>query len=115
MFSALLLAGCSHPLIPGPQLTRVPPGFGFDGQFKRDEPFLPGRHVVDQRGYVLVGHEDSGNSILIMTLAGTTTQDAIVATWTARAAEPGGSELGPVISFPVGHRTAWGWRSSEVD
>jgi hypothetical protein len=108
--SAVAMIGCAHPLIPGPQLTQVPPGFGFDGQWKADRPILPDRHIVEQRGYVQSGRKDNDNSILIMTLSGPTTYDSIVATWTALESQPGNAEYGPVISFPVGHRTAWGWR-----
>src|SRR6185503_17574570 len=99
--SFLLLAGCAHPTIPGPQLTCLPEGFGFDGHFQTTQRFLPGRHVVEQRGYVVTGQDPTANYILIMTLSGATSYESLLQNWNTAVDRTGSAEWGPLQPLPM--------------
>ena len=106
----LLLAGCAHPTIPGPQLTCIPEGFGFDGHFQTTQRFLPGRQIVEQRGYVVTGQDPKANYILIMTLSGPTSYESLLQNWNANLDRTGAAEWGPLQPLAMKHLPAWCWR-----
>ena len=107
----LVLAGCSHAVVPGPHFTCLPEGLGFDGHYKTTERILPGRHIVEQRGYTQIGHEDeTANTILIMTLSGATTYESLLGTWSALEEQTEAAEMGPLQPLKVKGKEAWAWR-----
>lgn len=107
----VVLAGCSHAVVPGPQFTCLPEGLGFDGHYKTTERILPDRHIVDQRGYTQIGHEDeTANTILIMTLSGATTYESLLGTWSALEEQNQTAEMGPLQPLKVKGQNAWAWR-----
>jgi hypothetical protein len=108
---AALFIGCAHPIIPGPQLTCLPEGFGFDGHFQTTQRFLPGRHIVEQRGYVVNGQDPKANYILIMTLSGATSYESLLQNWNALLDRAGSAEMGPLQPIPMKSLSAWGWRA----
>ena len=108
--SLMLLAGCARPTIPGPQLTCIPEGFGFDGHFQTTQRFLPGRQVLEQRGYVITGQDPKANYILIMTLSGSTTYESLLQNWNANLDRTGAAEWGPLQPMSMKHLPAWYWR-----
>ena len=108
---AVMLVGCSHPIVPGPQFTCLPEGFGFDGHYQTTERVLPGRHIVEQRGYTQIGHEDeTDNTILIMTLSEATTYESLLETWSTLGEQSTAAELGPLQPLKVKGHKAWAWR-----
>ena len=113
--SFLLLAGCAHPTIPGPQLTCLPEGFGFDGHFQTTQRFLPGRQVVEQRGYVVTGQDPTANYILIMTLSGATSYESLLQNWNTAVDRTGSAEWGPLQPLPMKDLEAWYWRAEWHD
>ena len=106
----VLVAGCARPTIPGPQLTCLPEGFGFDGHFQTTQRFLPGRQVVEQRGYVVTGQDPAANYILIVTLSGPTSYESLLQNWNANLDRTGAAEWGPLQPLPMKNLAAWYWR-----
>ena len=106
----LFVLGCARPTIPGPQLTCIPEGFGFDGHFQTTQRFLPGRQIIEQRGYVVNGQDPKANYILIMTLSGPTSYESLLQNWNAGLDRTGDAEWGPLQAMSVKHLPAWYWR-----
>lgn len=107
----VLLVGCSRAVVPGPHFTCLPDGFGFDGHYKTTERVLPGRHIVEQRGYTQIGREDeTANTILIMTLSGATTYESVLGTWSNLQEQNSSAELGPLQPLKLKGQEAWAWR-----
>jgi hypothetical protein len=108
--SLAFVAGCARPTIPGPQLTCIPEGFGFDGHFQTTQRFLPGRQILEQRGYVVNGQDPKANYILIMTLSGPTSYESLLQNWNANLDRTGAAEWGPLQPLSMKHLPAWYWR-----
>ena len=107
----LVLVGCTHAVVPGPHFTCLPEGLGFDGHYKTTERILPGRHIVEQRGYTQIGHEDeTANTILIMTLSGATTYESLLETWSGLEEQTEAAEMGPLQPLNLKGGEAWVWR-----
>ena len=107
----IVLAGCSRAVVPGPQFTCLPEGFGFDGHYKTTERILPGRHIVDQRGYTQIGREDeTANTILIMTLSKATTYETLLGVWSTLQERDGAAEVGPLQPLNLRGKEGWAWR-----
>ncbi len=106
----VLLAGCARPTVPGPQLTCIPEGFGFDGHFQIPQRYLPGRQVLEQRGYVVNGQDPKANYILIVTLSGATSYESLLQNWNASLDRTGAAEWGPLQPMSMKNLPAWYWR-----
>jgi len=106
----VFVAGCARPTIPGPQLTCIPEGFGFDGHFQTTQRFLPGRQILEQRGYVVNGQDPTANYILIMTLSKATEYESLLQNWNANLDRTGAAEWGPLQPMTMKNLPAWYWR-----
>jgi len=106
---ALWVVACSRPVLEGAQVTRVPPGFGFDANATVARLVFPDREKMDQRGYFALGPDDVHSDITITEYAGKTTYEQAAAARSAAASKYGYAEYGPLETLLLDGRTAWGW------
>jgi hypothetical protein len=111
---ALLPAGCSKPLVEGPQITRVPQTFMFDLNPSGAALVLEGRAKGDQRGYFAMGPDDTHASIMITEYRGGTSREQVEQARAAAQAAHRNQEHGPLEVLRIDKQPAWGWLVTQM-
>jgi hypothetical protein len=109
IITTLIPAGCSKPVLEGPQITRAPAGFVLDINLEGGSLPLEDRPKIDQIGYLSVGHDYTHASIMITQYDGLTTDYQATKAYEASRAQHVYMEYGKLESLVVDRQPAWAW------
>lgn len=107
---ACLLLGCTTSRLTGPQITKVPAGFGLDLNASGARKVFPDRDVVNERGWFRTQGERHG-SVLITEFEGQASEQDLrdARAELERKYTTKHFSYGPIESFKLDGRPAWGW------
>jgi hypothetical protein len=109
--ATVLLAGCSRPNFPGPQIQSPPPQFRFDPNSSQARNVFPERSHLRQVAWWRLGSNDTNSSIFITSYDGASTRNEVQAALDAAAARWGrvNHRYGGLERLRIDGRPAWGW------